>query len=106
MSIFPAVRCSRRILSMCTNCGCLVYSPSVTCTVTSNGATQPPDVALVPRQLRVARRTFSVKLACHRAKGEQERHYKSLDGGHGTQDECSSFEKVQSPTFYVLCLSP
>ena len=46
------------------------------------------------------------EVTCHRAKGEQERHYKSLDGGHGTQDERSSFEKVQSPTFYVLCLSP
>ena len=86
---------------MCTNCGCLVYSPAVTCTVTSNGTTQPPDVTSVPRQLRVARRTFSVKLACHRAKGEEE-HYKSLEGGHRTQDERPSFEKVQSPIFYVV----
>ena len=45
---------------------------------------------------------FSVNLACHRAKGEEEGHYKSLDGGHGTQDERPSFEKVQSPTFYVV----
>ena len=84
---------------MCTNCVCLVYFPAVTCTVTSNGTTHPPDVTSVPRQLRVAGRTFSVKLACQRTK---EGHYKSLEGGHGTQDERPSFEKVQSPTFYVV----
>ena len=41
-----------------------------------------------------------MKLESHRAKEEE--HYKSLDGGHGTQDERPSFEKVQSPTFYVV----
>ena len=43
-----------------------------------------------------------MKSVSHRAKGEEERHYKSLDGGHGTQDERPSFEKVQSPTFCVV----
>ena len=43
-----------------------------------------------------------MKLASHRAKGGEERHYKSLDGGHGTQDERPSFEKAQSLTFYVV----
>ena len=43
-----------------------------------------------------------MNLASQRTKGEEERHYKSLDGGHGTQDERPIFEKVQSPTFYVV----